>query len=171
ELAREQMSPEQRAERDRLYALNPDEVGDSGPSVVTINGVVASLACTEALMSSRSAVFLVFKARLHCGAVAEATRTGDVDVFLVFKARLHCGGTMAYAGSGNLLSSWSSRPGSIAAGQHLGTRFLGCRGLPGLQGQAPLRHGPMTPDAHSLKQVFLVFKARLHCGPNAPGLS
>src|ERR1019366_754788 len=91
ELAREQMSPEQRAERDRLYALNPDEVGDSGPSVVTINGVVASLACTEALMSSRSAVFLVFKARLHCGAVAEATRTGDVDVFLVFKARLHCG--------------------------------------------------------------------------------
>jgi len=50
ELAREQMSPEQRAERDRLYGLNPDEVGDSGPSVVTINGVVASLACTEALM-------------------------------------------------------------------------------------------------------------------------
>ncbi|GAA0950576.1 hypothetical protein GCM10009554_50690 [Kribbella koreensis] len=50
ELAREQMPAEQRAERDRLYGLNPDEVGDSGPSVVTINGVVASLACTEALM-------------------------------------------------------------------------------------------------------------------------
>jgi hypothetical protein len=50
ELAREQMPHEQRAERDRLYGLNPDEVGDSGPAVVTINGVVASLACTEALM-------------------------------------------------------------------------------------------------------------------------
>ena len=40
----------QREERDRNYGLTPEEAGDSGPSVVTINGVVASLACTEALM-------------------------------------------------------------------------------------------------------------------------
>ena len=50
ELAREQMDDAQRAERDRLYGLTPEEAGGSGPSVVTINGVVASLACTEALM-------------------------------------------------------------------------------------------------------------------------
>jgi len=50
ELAREQMTKEQREQRDRNYGLTPEEAGDSGPSVVTINGVVASLACTEALM-------------------------------------------------------------------------------------------------------------------------
>lgn len=50
ELAREQMTDEQREQRDRNYGLTPEEAGDSGPSVVTINGVVASLACTEALM-------------------------------------------------------------------------------------------------------------------------
>lgn len=50
ELTREQMTDEERAQRDRNYGLTPEETGDSGPSVVTINGVVASLACTEALM-------------------------------------------------------------------------------------------------------------------------
>jgi hypothetical protein len=50
ELAREQMTDEQREQRDRNYGLTPEEAGDSGPSVITINGVVASLACTEALM-------------------------------------------------------------------------------------------------------------------------
>jgi hypothetical protein len=50
ELAREQMTDEQREQRDRNYGLTSEEAGDSGPSVVTINGVVASLACTEALM-------------------------------------------------------------------------------------------------------------------------
>jgi hypothetical protein len=50
ELAREQMTDEEREQRDRNYGLTPEESGDSGPSVVTINGVVASLACTEALM-------------------------------------------------------------------------------------------------------------------------
>lgn len=50
ELAGEQMPDAQRAERDKMYGLNAGDLGDSGPSVVTINGVVASLACTEALM-------------------------------------------------------------------------------------------------------------------------
>ncbi len=50
ELAREQMPDDQRDQRDRHYGLTPEEAGDSGPSVVTINGVVASLAATEALM-------------------------------------------------------------------------------------------------------------------------
>lgn len=50
ELAREQMTDEQREQRDRNYGLTPEQAGDSGPSVVTINGVIASLASTEALM-------------------------------------------------------------------------------------------------------------------------
>jgi molybdopterin-synthase adenylyltransferase len=50
EVARERMPSSQRAERDRMYGLDADDLGGSGPSVVTINGVVASLACTEALI-------------------------------------------------------------------------------------------------------------------------
>ncbi len=50
ELALEQMPESQRAERNRMYGINSEDLADSGPSVVTINGVVASLACTEALM-------------------------------------------------------------------------------------------------------------------------
>lgn len=50
ELAREQMTDTQRAELDKMYGLSNNQLGGSGPSVVTINGVVASLACTEALM-------------------------------------------------------------------------------------------------------------------------
>jgi molybdopterin-synthase adenylyltransferase len=49
-LAREQMTDTQRAERDKMYGLGSNQLASSGPSVVTINGVVASLACTEALV-------------------------------------------------------------------------------------------------------------------------
>lgn len=37
ELARERMTEEEREQRDRNYGLTPEEAGDSGPSVVTIN--------------------------------------------------------------------------------------------------------------------------------------
>ncbi|GAB3047143.1 hypothetical protein GCM10027053_01190 [Intrasporangium mesophilum] len=50
EVAREQMPTPQLAERNKMYGLDGDDLGGSGPSVVTINGVVASLSCTEALM-------------------------------------------------------------------------------------------------------------------------
>jgi molybdopterin/thiamine biosynthesis adenylyltransferase len=41
------MSKEQKEDRRRLYGLHLDEHPDSGPSVVTLNGVVASLGTTE----------------------------------------------------------------------------------------------------------------------------
>lgn len=47
ELAREQMTDEQRAVHDKIYGITRDELGGSGPSVVTLNGVIASLAATE----------------------------------------------------------------------------------------------------------------------------
>lgn len=50
ELAREGMTGSQGVERNRMYGLGAEDLGDSGPSVITINGVVASLACTEALV-------------------------------------------------------------------------------------------------------------------------
>lgn len=81
ELAREQMDDAQRAERDRLYGLTAEEAGGSGPSVVTINGVVASLASTEALMfltglrePARQLTYLG-----HASVVRKNTSTGDLD--------------------------------------------------------------------------------------------
>jgi molybdopterin/thiamine biosynthesis adenylyltransferase len=47
ELARAQMTPEQQAADDRIYGIEPATLDDAGPSVVSINGVVASLAVTE----------------------------------------------------------------------------------------------------------------------------
>lgn len=40
-------NPEQRAARDGAYGVPLDELGGSGPSVISINGVIASLAVTE----------------------------------------------------------------------------------------------------------------------------
>jgi len=49
-LARAQMTDEQRAANDEIYGIDRDALGDTGPSVVSINGVVASLAVTEFLV-------------------------------------------------------------------------------------------------------------------------
>jgi molybdopterin-synthase adenylyltransferase len=46
-LARAQMTPEQRAADDAIYGVDRSALGRTGPSVVSINGVVASLAVTE----------------------------------------------------------------------------------------------------------------------------
>lgn len=46
-LARAQMSPEQRAADDAIYGVERGVLGEAGPSVVSVNGVVASLAVTE----------------------------------------------------------------------------------------------------------------------------
>jgi molybdopterin-synthase adenylyltransferase len=47
ELAREAMTMEQRQAHDTIYGISKDDLAGSGPSVVTLNGVVASLAATE----------------------------------------------------------------------------------------------------------------------------
>ncbi len=41
------MSPEQRAADDQIYGIDRGALGQTGPAVVSINGVVASLAVTE----------------------------------------------------------------------------------------------------------------------------
>jgi hypothetical protein len=50
ELALGALSPEQRAARDRTYGINRDLVDARGASVVTLNGVVASLGMTELMV-------------------------------------------------------------------------------------------------------------------------
>ena len=46
-LARAQMTPAQRMADDEIYGINRAALDESGPSVVSVNGVVASLAVTE----------------------------------------------------------------------------------------------------------------------------
>ncbi len=46
-LARARMSPEQRAADDAIYGVERSALGETGPSVVSVNGAVASLAVTE----------------------------------------------------------------------------------------------------------------------------
>jgi len=47
EIALDRMSPQQREADRRIYGVNRDALADTGPAVVSINGVVASLAVTE----------------------------------------------------------------------------------------------------------------------------
>jgi molybdopterin-synthase adenylyltransferase len=47
EMRRDSMSPEQREVHDRIYGVKRGALGETGPMVVSVNGVVASLAVTE----------------------------------------------------------------------------------------------------------------------------
>lgn len=43
-------SPEQRADREAIYGVHEDALTQGGPSVITVNGVVASIAATELMV-------------------------------------------------------------------------------------------------------------------------
>ena len=43
-------SPDQRADRESIYGVHRDALTDGGPSVITVNGVVASIAATELMV-------------------------------------------------------------------------------------------------------------------------
>jgi hypothetical protein len=47
EMRRDSMSPEQREVHDRIYGVKRGALGETGPVVISVNGVVASLAVTE----------------------------------------------------------------------------------------------------------------------------
>jgi len=47
DMARDAMTPEERELDDRIYGIKRSELGETGPSVVSLNGVVASLGITE----------------------------------------------------------------------------------------------------------------------------
>jgi hypothetical protein len=44
---RDLSSPERREEEDKMYGVSRDALGEAGPSVVSLNGIIASLAVTE----------------------------------------------------------------------------------------------------------------------------
>lgn len=70
EIARDSMSPEQREAHDRIYGVERRSLAGTGPMVVSINGVVASLAVTE---------FMVFVTGLRAPA-AQLIYRGEVSV-------------------------------------------------------------------------------------------
>jgi molybdopterin/thiamine biosynthesis adenylyltransferase len=55
-MRRDSLSPEQRFDYDKIYGIPKNTLGDTGPSVVSVNGVVASTAVTE---------FMVWATRLR----------------------------------------------------------------------------------------------------------
>ncbi len=44
---RDLSSPDRREEEDKMYGVSRDALGETGPSVVSLNGIIASLAVTE----------------------------------------------------------------------------------------------------------------------------
>jgi hypothetical protein len=67
ETARDRMSPEQRDADRRIYGVDQDALAATGPAVVSVNGVVASLGVTE---------FMVYVSGLRQPA-AQLTYRGD----------------------------------------------------------------------------------------------
>jgi ThiF family len=75
--------PQARRDREAIYGVSKKALGRSGPSVVTINGIVASLATTEfmvAVTGLRAAQSLVFY-RGHTGRLTTSTDAPTPDCF------------------------------------------------------------------------------------------
>lgn len=77
EAAAELMGPEARRERQALYGLGADMLNTSGPSVVSLNGVIASFGVTEFMVSvtglRKPVPHLIYRAEL-----GRVTRSQDV---------------------------------------------------------------------------------------------
>jgi len=72
------MSPQQARDRDDIYGVPRDALGRVGPSVVSVNGVVASLAVTEFMLVGagvRSTPRRLLRYRAHMGIVS--VESGD----------------------------------------------------------------------------------------------
>jgi len=81
ELSRESLTPKQRAEFDRMYGIDRGDLEGSGPAVVTLNGVVGSLAATEAMMllTGLREPIRQLTYRGHIGTVGRDLSAGDPD--------------------------------------------------------------------------------------------
>jgi hypothetical protein len=92
---------EARKERDKVYGLNRNVLGRTGPSVVSINGVVASLAVTEFMLEAsgvrRANRLMTYRADL--GKVFVSTDTPSPDCFI-------CKGTWGQGAAANLESQY-----------------------------------------------------------------
>ena len=78
------MTEEQRQDHEAIYGVRAEALGEAGPSVVSINGVVASLAVTEFMlvatgMNDQPRKFLKYHG--HRGIVTKVTDTPDLECY------------------------------------------------------------------------------------------
>ena len=78
------MSEEAKRDRDRIYGVDVVDLGEAGPSVVSINGIIASTGVTEFMLAVTGLVeeprrHLVYRG--HMGRMAVSTDTGDGDCY------------------------------------------------------------------------------------------
>lgn len=84
-------SPEEKRDREAIYGVSRDDLGNVGPSVVSINGVVASLAVTEFILHTvgiRKANYLTYY-RGHTGRVTVSTDSPMPDCYYCKEIRGH----------------------------------------------------------------------------------
>jgi molybdopterin-synthase adenylyltransferase len=80
-IAGERLNPAQREAHRRIYGIEADALAGTGPSVVSLNGVVASLAVTEcmALLTGLRAPFIQLTYRAQQGVVTKSRDIGEPD--------------------------------------------------------------------------------------------
>jgi len=76
-------SPEQQADWKAIYGVERSDLGESGPSVVSVNGVVASLAVTEFMVAVTGlrAPFAKLEYLAHRGVVLRSLDSGDPQCY------------------------------------------------------------------------------------------
>lgn len=78
------MNPEVRRDRDAIYGVPRGLIGDAGPSVVSINGVIASIAATEFMLlvtGVRTIPKRLITYRAHTGGVSVKTDGPEPDCY------------------------------------------------------------------------------------------
>ena len=92
------MSPQEAQDRKDIYGVSSDALGETGPSVVSINGVVASLGVTEFMLvvtGVRSAPRRLLRYRAHMGGVSMESGQPAPDCY-------YCGGIRGRGGAANV---------------------------------------------------------------------
>lgn len=84
------INPEAARDREAIYGVPREALGEAGPSVVSINGVVASLGVTEFMLAvagvrSRPRRLLIYRA--HMGIVSREPREPEPDCYYCEKLR------------------------------------------------------------------------------------
>ena len=76
-------TPEQQADKKSIYGVDRENLGESGPSVVSVNGVVASLAVTEFMVAATGlrASFTKLEYLGHRGVVLQSHDRGDPQCY------------------------------------------------------------------------------------------
>ena len=95
------MTEEQRQDHEAIYGVRPEALDEVGPSVVSINGVVASLAVTEFMLvaTGRDQLRKFLKYHGDRGIVTKVTDPPDLDCY-------YCAGVLGKGDAAGLSRYW-----------------------------------------------------------------